>query len=113
MTGKLGLKCSAGLHSGKIFCFFVDLSGAHKFSMSNGRLDGGALVSFTSWSSRAISRSPLCPTEKKQECVKFTCAFLSCHVLDMINLQSVYWNGRNLVAYSLHKTISFYVQAQK
>lgn len=61
MRAKLGLQGSDGLHSEDVICFFVGLSAANKFTISNGRLDEVDLVSFVSWSSRAIST--VCPRE--------------------------------------------------
>lgn len=63
MKAKLGLQGSDGLLSEDVICFFVGLSAANKFTISNGRLDDVDLVSFASWSSRAIST--VCPEETR------------------------------------------------
>ena len=78
---KLGLYGSVVLNSEKVFCFFVDLSGANKFSMSNGRFDEdeGDFVSFTSCSSCAISLSAVGSGVKKQEYHKLLCACFNYH----------------------------------
>lgn len=78
---KLGVYGSVVLNSEKVFWFFVDLSGANKFSMSNGRFDEdeGDFVSLTSCSSRAISLSAVGSGVKKQEYHKLTCAYFNYH----------------------------------
>ena len=48
MRAKLGLQGSDGLLSEDVICFFVGLSDANKFTISNGRLDEVDLVSFAS-----------------------------------------------------------------